>query len=202
VLTIDIGEMVPVYVMGRVRVPGIYRLRKDDAGIMQAIAVAGGTSDRASISKVTVTHLSGASETVDLTSSVVGGKPAPKTVLQPGDLVIVPESTYGVAVLGFVKKAGFYPLDEGHKVHLMDALGMAEGLEDRAKTGAVAVVRNENGKQLKMEYNLRKFLKEGDTTQNPEIKPGDVVFVPETGKIDWNKLLPFLSTAGVLYYYL
>ncbi|MBI2841775.1 MAG: SLBB domain-containing protein [Armatimonadetes bacterium] len=197
VLTIDQGEMISVYVMGQVKNPGAYKLRRQDAGVLEALALAGGVLGDAAVSGVTVTCLSGRSRVVDLTPALVGGKQAEKVALQSGDLVVVPETTLRVAVLGFVKNPGVYPFPDGHVMTLADAVGLAGGVDIRRGGASAAVIRTENGKQERTVFDLRGFLKKGDVSQNPEIKPGDVVYVPETSRPDWDVIMRSVASLGI-----
>ena len=198
-ITIDPGETLPVYVAGKVKTPGLIRVRKDNTNVMSAIAMAGGMLEESSTSNVKLTHLDGTSEVINLTPAIVEGKEVPDVKLQAGDQLVVPEATARIAVLGFVGKPGFYTLRDGIKVTLTDALGMAEGMDNkRASLTKVAVVRTVDGKEKKMVYDLKKFLKKGDTKQNPVIMAGDVVYVPETDKFDWDIITRSVSAIGVL----
>lgn len=198
VLLIESEETFPIYVLGKVRNPGFYRLRKKSSGVMEALSLAGGTLDEAALSKVTVTHNSGGSEQIDLSSAVSGDKNAPDVKLVPGDLVVVPEVTSRIAILGYVKEPGFYPLKDGQKLTLADALGLAKGTEHRlAKIDSVAVIRMVSGKQVKTTYNLGKFLKDGDLASNPNVLPGDVIYVPNSGRTDWDVILRAISSVGI-----
>lgn len=199
VLTIESEETIPVYIVGKVKTPGLYRLRKSSPGVMEALTLAGGTLDEAAISRVSVTHISGTSETVNLTPAIIEGTQSANVKLQSGDLVTVPETTSRIAVLGYIKTPGFYPLRDGQKVMLADALGLAGGVDNnRGGISSVVVVRSKEGKQEKLTYNLNKFLKSGDITQNPVIQAGDVIFVPETGKPDWELVFRAISSVGVI----
>jgi len=186
VITIDDGEM-PIYVMGEVIRPGLYRLQREKSSVMEALAAASGATPNAAISKVKITHISGLSEVVDLSPTMLEGKEPPNTKLQSGDMVLVPEYTARVAVLGFVKVPGVYPLKDGKQTKLSDAIGFAGGLDNqRAGKTIIAVVRVSNGQEQRAVYDYRKFLKAGDQSQNPVVMPGDVVYVPETKKPDWD----------------
>ena len=199
VLTIETGETLPIYVMGRVKNPGIYKLRKADSGVMEAITLAGGTLDDAALSRVTITRTNGSSEVVNLTSVMLEGKQESKISLQPADMIMIPEETARVAVLGYVNEPGYYPIKNGKKLCLTDALGLAKGVVNkRGEVGSIAIIRNENGKQVRMQIDLHKFLKSGDITQNPEILSGDVVYVPESKKLDWDRVIGSLTAIGVL----
>ncbi len=199
VVTVAADETFPVYVVGKVKTPGLYRVSNKNGRVMEAITLAGGTLDDAMLSRVTITHLSGASDVIDLSSIMLGGDQTTGMKLQAGDLVLVPETTARIAVLGFVKEPGFYPLKDGQKLTLTDAVGLAKGTDNkRAGTRTVAIIRTVNGVQEKLTFDLRKFLREGDITQNPEIMPGDVVYIPETGKPDWDIILRAVSSVGVI----
>lgn len=199
VMTVDPGETFPVYVTGKVKSPGLYRVRKDNPGIMSAITMAGGIMDESASNSIKLNHTDGSSEMINLTPVLLEGKGVPITTLQPGDLLIVPEATSRIAVLGFVGKPGFFNLKDGIKVTLADALGMASGMDNkRAGLSKVALVRISDGKEQKMVFDLSKFLKKGDTTQNPVIMAGDVIYVPETNKIDFDMITRGLSTIAVI----
>lgn len=199
VLTVDTRETVPVYVMGRVRTPGAYRLRGDAAQVTKALALAGGTLEDAAVSRITITHLSGKSETLDLAPAILQGKQDPGVVLQAGDLVVVPEETARVAILGYVNQPGFYPLRDGQKLTLSEALGLAKGVDNKGGSlGGVAVVRTEAGVQQKMLFDVSKFLKSGDASQNPEIRSGDVIYVAQSSRPDWQTIISGIASVGWL----
>lgn len=101
--------------------------------------------------------------------------------------------------MGYVNEPSFYPLRDGQKLTLSEALGMAKGADNRrGEMGAVAVIRTEGGKQQNMVFDLNKFLKTGDISQNPEIRPGDVIYVPQTSKPDWQTVFSAISSVGLL----
>lgn len=195
VITIESVEMIPIYVMGHVARPGVYNLRKDSAGVLEATAMAGGTTDDAALSKVTITHLTGDSETVSILPAMLEGKQKTSVKLRSGDLVVVPGSTARFAVLGWANSPGFFALKEGETVTLSDALGMAKGVDNRrGGIKKVAIIRQVDGKQEHLIFDLSKFSKNGDVSQNPVIRAGDVVWVPETNKLDWDRTMQAIST--------
>jgi hypothetical protein len=55
-----------------------------------------------------------------------------------------------------------------------------------------------DGKQTRTIYDLGRFLAKGDATQNPIIRPGDVIFVPETNRVDISIILSALSSTSLL----
>lgn len=198
VITVNAEETIPVYVMGKVKTPGLYRVRKDSAGVAVALTLAGGITDDAAINRVTITHLNGESQVVDLAPALLQGKQESSGRLQAGDLVVVPEETAKVAVLGFVNAPGFFPMKSGVKLTLSEALGLARGADKRGKLSAVAIIRTQGDEQKRLVCNLDKFLKSGDKTQNPEILPGDVVYVSQTNKPEWSTIFNAVTSVGFL----
>ncbi|MHB9035606.1 MAG: SLBB domain-containing protein [Armatimonadota bacterium] len=199
VITIESEETFPVYVMGKVKEPGLYRVRKTSAGIMEALTLAGGTLEGSALDRVAITHVDRSTQSVNLIPGVVSGKQGANVGLEAGDLIVVPEDMSRVAVLGYVNNPGFYPVRSGEELLLSDVLGMAGGLDKkRGQMDVVAVIRTENGKQTRMVCDLTKFLKTGDSANNPEIKAGDVVYVPQTKKPDWDFVARSLSAIGIL----
>lgn len=195
VVTVESPEIISFYVMGKVFRPGAFTLRKDNAGILQAISLAGGTMDDAALSKVTVTHLNGESETISLVSVTLDGKQSEPLKLQSGDLVVVPDYSAKYAVLGWVNSPGIFTMKENQKVSLSDALGMARGIDNRRSgLSRVVVLRSSGDKQERLVFNYTKFAMHGDATQNPEIKPNDIILVSETNKIDWDRILSRISS--------
>ncbi len=199
VITIEAAETIPVYVTGKVKSQGLYRLRKDTPGVIQAIALAGGALEEAALDRVSITRLDGSVKKIDLIPAVSSGSQEANVALQPGDLVVVPEETGRIAILGYVREPGFYPLKNGQKVMLSDAIGMAKGVEGkRSEIGSVVMIRFNNGKQDKTVYDMHKFFASGDASQNPEVKSGDVIYVPQTKRPDWDFLIRSLTAVGIL----
>jgi protein involved in polysaccharide export with SLBB domain len=200
VVSFDAVETFPVYVVGHVKLPGVYRVRKDRAGVMEAITLAGGLDDLAGTGNVALTHVNGESTKLDLSPAILRGEKLTLPPVQSGDLIVVPEAQGKVAVLGLVKAPGFYPLPDGKTVTLSDCIAQAQGSDARrARLGKVALVRTENGVQKRYLYDLGKFLAKGDATQNPKVLAGDLVYVPETNTPDWTSVFSSLSTMAVFY---
>lgn len=196
-VSVDTAKTLPVYVMGRVKNPGMYDLR-EDRGVLEAIALAGGALDDAALSRVMITSTSGKSEAVDLSAVGSGSKINHNPKLSPGDLIVVPESTNKVAVLGYVSAPGYFTLKDGQKVTLSDVLGLANGVISRkGQVDSILVLRMSDGKQQRLVYDLGKFLKNGDVKQNPEIQPGDIVYVPAGKNPSWEALIRTLSSVSI-----
>jgi protein involved in polysaccharide export with SLBB domain len=200
ILRIDPLSTLSVMVYGKVVKPGTYLLKETD-GPLQALALAGGAVDTAALSRVTVVHQNGASETLDLSAPTLTGQPAATTKLAHGDLIIVPESFNKVAVLGAVLAPGFYPLLDGKPVTLSEVLSQARGTDKRARIAQVGIVRRANGKEARHTYDLAKFMRTGDAANNPVILPGDIIYVPGARMPDWSVIFQGLSALSVTYGY-
>jgi polysaccharide export outer membrane protein len=216
VIRIEAVEMLPVFVSGKVRTPGLFRLRRDTAGVLEAIAQAEGVVDGAALGSVRIIRPDGTEETVDLSAilakdTVREGMQStnPETAaptaathlprLKGGEIILVPESLDRFAILGYVTKPGYYSLPNGRRYTMAEALAAAEGADKRGRISRIGLVRMENGKETRRVYDLGKYLRGGDTKQNPEILPGDVLFVPETNRVDIATVLSGISSSALFF---
>lgn len=116
-----------------------------------------------------------------LTPAQAGARIAQK--LREGRFVVNPEVSLAlmqvnsrqVSVLGNVNKPGRYPLDS-QNAKLTDFIAMAGGI---APTGSdrATIVSNEGGRTVKKDVDLVAMFRNGDLSQNPELKPGDTIFI-------------------------
>jgi polysaccharide export outer membrane protein len=199
VLRITSIAMMPIYVSGKVSAPGLYRLRETEANVLAAISQAGGVTPDANITSVRIIRLNGSEETVDLAPALLRGEAVKLPKLGSGDMVLVAESQTRIAVLGYVAKPGFYSIPSGQTYTLVDAIARAEGPDKRARTSKIGVIRMENGKESRKIYDLGRFQDKADMTQNPVLQSGDVVYVPETNKVDLSQVLSGLSSIAILF---
>ncbi len=158
----------------------------------------GGFTERADKTKVSIKRDGKLLRTVNLLEVENGKKSFDDETLslEPGDIIEVPnDESIRFVIVGGVKKPGGYPAYPG--TTLLDALGKADGLTERAKRKQVIVapakafgadgrlLAMKNGKKSDKPEELGLIvidmakLQKGDATQNVEIKPGDRIFVPE-----------------------
>ena len=114
------------------------------------------------------------------------------------NLILVPEQTNRFVVLGFVTKPGYYPIPSGREINLADAIATAQGGLPRGRFSRVGVISYRSGKEERVVYDLGRFLMRGDATQNPKLVPGDVVFVPESDRVELSTILSALSSTALL----
>jgi len=102
-----------------------------------------------------------------------------------GRFLEAPQVTVGVSqpnssrfyVVGNVARAGQFPL--GSRLTVLQALAIAGGFGEYAKTDSIVVIRDENGTQTVIPVNYKKLESGRDlASQNVALKPGDVIVVP------------------------
>lgn len=201
VLRMDAVQTFPIYIAGKVRSPGMYRMRVDSTGLLAAISQAGGPTDDGTMRKVRIIHVDGTEEVADLVPTLVKGESAKLPTLRSGDMIIIPELLEKFAILGYVAKPGFYPMLDGQTYTLSDAVSLAGGSALRGRIARIGLERKVNGVEQKKVYDLGKFLHKGDANQNPLLVPGDVIYVPETNHVDANVILGGLTAATLAIYY-
>ncbi|MDR2214656.1 MAG: polysaccharide export protein [Nevskiaceae bacterium] len=83
-----------------------------------------------------------------------------------------------VKVVGQVRTPQAVPYREGLRV--LDVVLATGGLTDFAAPNRARVVREVNGKSVETPVKLGALLNNGDLSQNLELKPGDVLIIPQS----------------------
>jgi polysaccharide export outer membrane protein len=79
-------------------------------------------------------------------------------------------------VMGEVLHAGGFPLVGGQTV--LQGLSAAGGLSEYANASKIYILRNEDGKQVKLPFNYKAVIKGEHPEQNVMLKAGDTIVVP------------------------
>jgi polysaccharide export outer membrane protein len=79
-------------------------------------------------------------------------------------------------VLGMVGRAGEFPMTSPTTV--VQALAVAGGLREYAKSDAIVIVRQEGGKSTFVPVNLKRLVGDRDGSQNIPLRSGDTILVP------------------------
>lgn len=107
-----------------------------------------------------------------------------------GEFVVDPQVTVEVTkfrtihvqVLGEVKSPGFFSLEANSR--MMDAIGIAGGGTTNADFSKVSLIRagydDQQGELAN--FNLERFIDDGQLAENPRLRTGDVIHVTEAGK--------------------
>jgi polysaccharide biosynthesis/export protein len=186
----------PVSVIGAVNTPGIQQLRGRKT-LVEVLSMAGGLRPDAG-NKIRIqrsleygkiplpgayTDASGKYSLgeVSLRSVIQNTRPEDNIAIQPNDVISAPRADL-VFVVGEVKKAGGFPLNERETLSILQAVSLAEGLLPTASPGAARILRSKPGGQREeIEVDLKKTLN-GKAPDTP-LLPDDILFVPgSTGK--------------------
>jgi len=161
-----------VFALGQAARPGAYPYRWGTT-IGELLAECGGPGPHAALHRALVLQGSKA-EPVDL-DKLLKGDTSQNRPLHPGDVLLIPEITDRVLVLGQVARPGYQDLKDD--MRLIDAVTEA-GPQLTAAPERITVMRE--GQIVKSD--LETFLRKADVEQNVKLAAGDVVFVPETDR--------------------
>ncbi|MFA7373414.1 MAG: polysaccharide biosynthesis/export family protein, partial [bacterium] len=99
-----------VFVLGRVRNPGVYDIRRNST-VLEGISQAGGLLDKADLDRGTLIRAGNKYEPVNLRALLADGRMKENIHINDGDVIIVPERPdNSVYVLGRVNNPGLYQL--------------------------------------------------------------------------------------------
>lgn len=100
---------------------------------------------------------------------------------------------FKITILGEVKTPGTYPI-ENQRVSLLQAIGMAGGLNIQGKRNNILVIREENGQTIHHSIDLRK--NDFFNSDYYFLKQNDVVYIePNKTKINSSKYGPAVSVS-------
>ncbi|HKV45493.1 MAG TPA: SLBB domain-containing protein [bacterium] len=169
-----------VLVLGQVQKPGYVTLKEGEDHILDVVVQAGGPTLKAAPERIRILR-NGQPVSTDLETFLREGKPELNPVVQPGDIVVMPETDRRIIVLGAVVKPGPIDMGETFPRRVMDAIAAAGGPANLSKLTTVYVIRQNGTEQpTAITVDVWKYLHEGGANQNIELKPGDVVFVPQS----------------------
>ncbi|MDD4558037.1 MAG: SLBB domain-containing protein [bacterium] len=176
-----------VFVLGRVRNPGVYDIRRNST-VLEGISQAGGLLDKADLDRGTLIRAGNKYEPVNLRALLADGRMKENIHINDGDVIIVPERPdNSVYVLGRVNNPGLYQLEDS--VTVMGAIARSGGSADRANLKRVIIIRGNLARPERLEINVQDIIQRGDKNKDITLKAGDTVYVPEVGSIDWDKML-------------
>ena len=100
-----------------------------------------------------------------------------KYVSDPQVTVIVEKvSSLSFNMVGEIAKPGYYPLTR--RMTVLDAIALAGGFKDFAKTKKIYVLRKVNGVEERLPFNYKDVIKGKNSQQNIELQPRDTIVVP------------------------
>ena len=101
-----------------------------------------------------------------------------KYVSDPQVTVVVEKiASLSFNIVGEVNRPGYFPLTR--RMTVLDAIAMAGGFKDFAKTKKVYVLRTAaNGSEQRLPFNYKQVIKGENPQQNIELQPRDTIVVP------------------------
>ena len=209
-VTVGLSEMrsQPVSVLGEVKNPGVLQLQGEKT-LLEVVSIAGGLNPAAGHS-IRITRkkewgeipLPGAREDetgqyylaeVGVREILEARAPEKNILVKPNDVITVPKGEL-VYVMGAVKKSGGFVLGDRENVTVLQALSMAEGMDNYAESGRAKILRRTNNpeKRAEIALNLKRILQGKD--QDIQMQSDDILFVPTSGS---KKALARTAEAGL-----
>jgi polysaccharide export outer membrane protein len=176
---IIVEELGTVSVIGQVKSPGKYNLKKD-TDVLEVIAFAGGFTDKADQEKIKlVRERNGKKETIFIDANKISTEADEnKTIfMEPGDIIVV-EELGTVSVIGQVKSPGKYNLRKD--MTALDAIAIAGGLTDMAAANETKVIRKTRETEEMIRVPINNILRSGDRSRDVILQPGDTIVIPES----------------------
>ncbi len=91
-------------------------------------------------------------------------------------IIVVEVRSKWYMIVGEVEKPGSYPLSR--PITVMEALSQVGGFREFAKTGKIYVLREVNGKTVRLAFHYNRVVKGKDSRENIEVHNGDTIVVP------------------------
>ncbi len=176
--TIFISKIGRIVVFGEVARPGTFEL-KGKMTALEAIALAGGFSDMADKDNLKILRIENEQQvTIQIRlGDIEEESENAELLLKPNDTIFV-DKIGKVAVLGEVNQPGTFDLRD--TVTVLESIAMAGGFTKVAAINSTRVIRKEGGIKKVIKIKVTDITRKGDMRKNIELKPGDVVYVPES----------------------
>lgn len=145
--SVSMGELrsIQIFIVGEAYQPGAYTVSSLST-ISQALYVAGGFSDIASLRNVRLMRGGEVESELDVYDLLMRGDTSADRMLQSGDVIFIPPRGDMVAVQGQVNRPALYELKRGET--LADVIAFAGGAKSEAYLGAVQVRRVRDGRRV------------------------------------------------------
>jgi polysaccharide biosynthesis/export protein len=201
----------PVSVIGAVTNPGVLQLQGTKT-VIEVLSMAGGVRNDAGAT-INITRKaewgllplpgakldpSGQFSTAEIkVKDVLGaGNPEQNILIRPNDVISVPRSQV-VYVLGAVKKAGGFSMNERDSLSVLQALSLAEGFERTAAPQQAKILRLKPGatRRSEMPVNIEQI--SSGKAEDVPLQQDDILFIPDSkGKRAVFRSLEALVTIG------
>lgn len=137
-------------------------------------------SSKGSIAFPLIGNVTIAGMTVNQAESTIESKLKSYLKTPSVSLLIKEYANKTVYVLGQVKKPSSISIPPEKSMTLLEAITSAGGFTDIAAISKVKILRMEQGQQRSLEVDVGQITKEGNKQLDIFLKPGDVIFVPQS----------------------
>ncbi len=177
-----------VHVTGEVKQPGVEPITDVPMTLLDAINAAGGGTELSDLTHVLVTH-GDVTKNYNVRALLNDGDLNDNVLLQPGDIVHVPDATLmQVHLIGELTKPGSYPMYKG-QMNLAEALGAAGGIDpNTANPGQIFVFRQGKDKPEVFWLNAESPVTMLLATEF-KLHPQDVVYVASVPIAGYNRVV-------------
>lgn len=168
--------------------PGTYFISGKES-LVDFLSRAGGPSKEADLTKVQVIR-GGKTVVLNLDRAIKQGDWAENAIIDHGDKIYVPslsQSKRQVYVLGEVGKPGI--VEFTGDINFLDAVAKSGGLGKDAYLPDIRVIRADRDAPQILAVNFRRFMEQGDLTQNLALRDKDVLIIPSRPIANWNKFI-------------
>ena len=170
---------------------------KENLTMLDAISASGGVITETADLPAATLKRNGVDKKIDLQDLLRNGDPKADLMLEPGDIINIPELHNRTYVFGSVARPGWYYYKP--KDTIQDALNGAGGPYPNADLSKINLIHtNKDRTVAKMvRVNLNEFLLKGDISGNPPVSPGDSLYIPkQRERVDFNSVLGALTGVG------
>src|SRR2546427_4953128 len=186
----------PVSVIGAVTTPGIVQLQGKKT-LVEVLSMAGGLKNDAGQSVTITRHKEWGSlplpgvrldptgqfsiAELKLKDVLEARNPEQNIMIRPNDIISVPRAET-IYVLGAVKRAGRFALNESDTLSVLQAVSLAEGLERTASPQKAKILRIAPGatRRAEVPLNLKKIF--SGEMADVVLQPDDILFVPDSAQ--------------------
>lgn len=180
--------------LGEIKAPGVYPAI-GGRRLLDFIALAGGFTPSAG-KIVTIAHRDDPHHPLTVrilpNAEDLGSQRNP--VIQPGDTVMVGKAGI-IYILGDVKRAGGFLVDNGEHISLLEALSLAGGWNQEASLSKAELIRKAPQGHKEITLDIKHVLK-GEQA-NVQVEDGDILFIPSSvGKTIGYRGLQAIITAA------
>jgi polysaccharide export outer membrane protein len=162
-----------ISVLGQVNKPGVFAITTTRS-LLDVLAMAGGLTEVAD-RHITVQRANKSGNSVVFLPNDAASSLGAKTVVYPGDTVLVPKAGI-VYVLGDVARPGGYVMQDDARLTVLQAVAMASGANRTAKEDATRLIRKVNGSYQESTVPLHDI--ERGKKADIQLEADDVLYLP------------------------